>query len=335
MTPVAKTSEPAPSPAPGTPLVATPSNNPLRKQTLLGIAPVLAREPAAAAAEEPAAEEPVAAAVESSSEQASSVSSIVTPAAVATDAPTTTDVPLAEAPAIEAKPARVQPAPAIAALSSSHDDLPELQPRRPRWLLPLAVAATIGLGVVGLRQLDRAPTPVPAELAKPVNAAKAPVAAPKPKSDDDGDDDDGNLEPNTGTDSAPGPLPTEPDPLAAKPKTGDAKPAAEATSAAAPAVAVPSAAAAPSPAPAEHASTAGVIRINVDSDPPGARMFWKGKEVGTTPFVLEFQAGERHAYELGLPGYTTRKVVIDGSKTDISIGLRPAPTVTGGGTPRK
>jgi len=66
------------------------------------------------------------------------------------------------------------------------------------------------------------------------------------------------------------------------------------------------------------------------SDPPGARMFWKGKEVGTTPFVLEFQAGDRHAYEIGLPGYTTRKVVIDGSKTEISIGLRPDPTAPTG-----
>jgi hypothetical protein len=155
---------------------------------------------------------------------------------------------------------------------------------------------------------------VPAERAKPVNASKAPVAAPKPKSDDDGDD--GDLEPNTGTEPAPGSMPTEPEPLAAK--------------------AAPSAGAADSASPtATPPATAGVIRINVDSDPPGARMFWKGKEVGTTPFVLEFQAGERHAYELGLPGYTTRKVVIDGSKTDISIGLRPAPTVTGGGTPRK
>lgn len=247
------------------------------------------------------------------------MSSIVTPAAVATDAPTTSDI--AEPPALEAKPRRAEPAPAVAALSSSHDDLPELQPRRPRWLLPLGVAAAIGLGVVGLRQLDRAPTPVPAELAKPVNAAKAPVAAAQPKTDDS---DDGELEPNTGTDSPPGPIPTEPDPL--KAASSDAKPAAEGAPPA------PAASAAEGAAPA---ASAGAIRINVDSKPPGARMFWKGKEVGTTPFVLELQPGERHAYELGLPGYTTRKVVIDGSKTDISIGMRPAPPAASGGTRRK
>jgi len=325
-----------PAPAPGAALVATPSTNPLRKQTLLGIAPVLAREPAAAEAAAAEAAGAEAAAAEPAVEQPPSLSSIVTPAAVATDAPTTTDVP--EPPAIETKAPPAQPARAVAALSSSHDDLPELQPRRPRWLLPLGAAAAIGLGVVGLRQLDHAPTPVPAELAKPVNAAKAPVAAPKPKSDD-GDDDDGDLEPNTGTDSAPGPIPTEPDPLGAKTKSDDAKAKSDAKLAGeAPAAAAPPASDAPAPIPADGTApvaATGTIRINVDSDPPGARMFWKGKEVGTTPFVLEFQAGERHAYEMGLPGYTTRKVVIDGSKTDISIGLRPAPTATGGGTPRK
>jgi hypothetical protein len=38
---------------------------------------------------------------------------------------------------------------------------------------------------------------------------------------------------------------------------------------------------------------------------------------------------------LGLPGYTTRKVVIDGSKTEITIGLRPDPNVPSGASPRK
>jgi serine/threonine-protein kinase len=65
------------------------------------------------------------------------------------------------------------------------------------------------------------------------------------------------------------------------------------------------------------------VRINVVSDPPGARLFWKGKAIGTTPFVLELAPGEKHAYEMGLTGYNTRKVVIDGTKTDISVGLKP------------
>jgi hypothetical protein len=71
------------------------------------------------------------------------------------------------------------------------------------------------------------------------------------------------------------------------------------------------------------------------SDPPGARMFWRGKEVGTTPFVLELKPGEKHAYELGFPGYTTRKVVVDGYKSEIRIGLRPDPHAPPGANPRK
>jgi hypothetical protein len=320
-----ETPEPAPAPAAVTLLVATPSTNPLRKQTLLGIAPVVAPERGAVTAgpvaAEPVAAEPVAAkpvAAEPLAEQVSSSSSIATATVAVTDAPTALDV--AEPPAIAAKARRAAAAADVAALSSdSHDDLPELQPRRPRWLLVLGVAAAIGLGVVGLRQLDRAPTPVAAERAEAVNAAQAPLAAPKPKSED------GDLNPATGT--APGPVSTEPAPLDAEAKADDPSPKPEAPSG--------PAASANAAEGASPAATAGQIRIKVDSDPPGARMFWKGKEVGTTPFVLEFQPGERHAYELGLPGYTTRKVVIDGSKPDIKIGLRPVPAPASGGTRRK
>jgi hypothetical protein len=52
-------------------------------------------------------------------------------------------------------------------------------------------------------------------------------------------------------------------------------------------------------------------------------MFWKGKEVGTTPFVLELPAGQRRSFELGKPGFVTRKVVIDGTKSELTIGLKP------------
>jgi len=192
--------------------------------------------------------------------------------------------------------------------------LPELKPRRPRWQLPLGVAAALALGVVGLRQLDHAPTPTPAELAHPVNAAKTVAKAPQATAkSDDGDDDDND--PNVGNDSAPDPTPPAPEPLKA---TLDE-------------AAKPAAAKGEEPAAAAAPASSGLLRIKVDSQPPGARMFWKGKEVGTTPFFLEFQPGEKHAYELGMPGYMTRKVVLDGSKTDINIGLRPDPTATIGG----
>lgn len=270
-------------------------------------------------------EEPKPEATRTVTEAASSVSSIVTPAAVATDAPTTTEV-AAEAPVIT-KSRRAEPARPAATLSDSYNEVPELKPRRPRWLIPLGVAAAIGLGVVGLRSLDRPPTATPEALTRPITKAKplaktsAKSGEVRPKSDDD-DDDDGN-DPNTGNDPPPDPTPAEPDPLKAKAPTTTALAVPAAASGAAPAIVAAPPASAVAPGAVAPGPTAGSLQINVTSDPPGARMFWKGKEVGTTPFVLEFPAGERHAYEVGLPGYTTRKVVVDGSKTEITIGLRP------------
>jgi hypothetical protein len=196
----------------------------------------------------------------------------------------------------------------------SEAELPPLRSQRPRWVVPLGVAAAIGLGVVGLRQLDHAA--VPGSLPRAAEAPKAAAAAepskgatptaaamaPAQPADEDAD----SLPPPTT-------LP-EPEPLQAKPAE------------AAPAVAASAAGAA---APGE------LKRIRVDSDPPGARMFWRGKEVGTTPFTLELQPGEKHSYELGLTGYVTRKVVIDGTKSEISIGMKPEPGVPAGASLRK
>ena len=62
-------------------------------------------------------------------------------------------------------------------------------------------------------------------------------------------------------------------------------------------------------------------KVTVKSKPAKVRFFHFGKLVGVTPFVLQLKPGEKHAYEAGLPGYGTRKVVIDGSKPEILIGL--------------
>lgn len=78
----------------------------------------------------------------------------------------------------------------------------------------------------------------------------------------------------------------------------------------------------PTPAASVSATPASEIRkVTVKSKPPKVRFFHFGKQVGVTPFVLEFKPGERHAYEAGLPGYGTRKVVIDGSKPLVVVGL--------------
>ena len=135
---------------------------------------------------------------------------------------------------------------------------------------------------------------------------------------------------------------TLPPPTATATTTATAEPAATAsatleaaqpaapTSAATPAAAdsaVPSSAAASdsAPTPAPSASAAGadseVRRVTIKSKPAKVRFFHFGKLVGVTPFVLELKPGEKHAYEAGLPGYGTRKVVIDGSKPEVLIGL--------------
>jgi hypothetical protein len=267
------------------PLTSPAGQNPLRKHTLLGLAPGLpATQPATADA----------------SAAATSEAGIATPAVIATDAPTTRDV----LPPVDAR----EPRPAVRAIttpSGDDDDLPELKPKRSRVPWGLGVAAAIALGVIGLRQLDRAPTPVPAELARPVNAAKpaAKAVTATPTSDDDADD------ATPGADGQPTPLSPE-----LTPGGGEAK------------------AAAAAPSASSTTPSGATVQIKISSDPPGARLFWKGKQQGTTPFVLEFPAGERHSYELGLPGYSTRKVVLDGSKTDINIGMRRIPGPASGGS---
>jgi len=121
----------------------------------------------------------------------------------------------------------------------------------------------------------------------------------------------------------PGQAPSAAEGTAATPSATEAATAPSASAAeptAAPATSAAAAAPAPS-ASAPAATTADIRRITVKSKPPKVRFFHFGKQVGVTPFVLEFKPGERHAYEAGLPGYGTRKVVIDGSKPEVTIGL--------------
>jgi hypothetical protein len=133
----------------------------------------------------------------------------------------------------------------------------------------------------------------------------------------------------------------------ARPVTPPAEPAREnttITSPGAPATATPSpatsAAAAPPSASATAASTApappasidgkplpplaeGMTRVIVKLSPPKARLFRKGKPVGSSPVVIDLAPGERRAYEVGMPGWATRKLVVDGTKPEIFIGLKP------------
>jgi hypothetical protein len=276
---------------------------------LLGIAPVIPEQrseppPAAEAkpSEPPAASAQAEPATVEQPEAESSIAAIdaeqsAAAAAVSSDAPITRDVTRSHPPAPRLEPS----------VSVGDHDLPELKPRRSRWVYLLAAAAVLGGGVFALRQMDRAPQPLDESLARPIRPVTEKAAAATPKADEPDD-----------TDSEPNPSePTEPDPLKAK-APSDAV-AAPATASVAPAAASPAEVSSAAPTVA-----AGELKtISIVSDPPGARMFHRGKEVGTTPFTLEIPTGERRSYELGKPGFVTRKVVIDGSKSEIKLGLRP------------
>ena len=113
----------------------------------------------------------------------------------------------------------------------------------------------------------------------------------------------------------------EPAPAATTPASSESEPAPPAAAASAVAQPVAAAAAASTGAAALPAPAVEIRKVTVKSKPPKVRFFHFGKLVGVTPFVLEFKPGERHAYEAGLPGYGTRKVVIDGSKPQVVVGL--------------
>jgi serine/threonine-protein kinase len=74
----------------------------------------------------------------------------------------------------------------------------------------------------------------------------------------------------------------------------------------------------PKPAPTEPAETAPqMVRFRLMSEPTGARVYYQGKERGTTPFVLEIPAGGDGTVTaelaFALEGYQTEMVMTGGS----------------------
>jgi hypothetical protein len=178
------------------------------------------------------------------------------------------------------------PAPAGNATSSS------------RWLLiGVAVAALVlgGRWFLLQKQAPEAESPPPSgvQVVPPV-AEKAPPQADPP--------------PASATPDAPS---TAPPPA----------PGTEGTEAAAPA-ASDSAAPVASAAPPE-----GTRVVIVTISPPQARLFRKGKPVGSSPVRIELGPDEkRRSFEVGAPGWRTRRLVVDGTKPEIFIGLKPEPS---------
>jgi hypothetical protein len=72
------------------------------------------------------------------------------------------------------------------------------------------------------------------------------------------------------------------------------------------------------------ASAEGARVVTVHLTPPDAQLFYKGKSVGKSPVRIELEAGEKkRSFEVGRPGFVTRRLIVDGSQAVVWIGLRP------------
>jgi hypothetical protein len=183
---------------------------------------------------------------------------------------------------------------------------PALREKRSSLGIVLLAAAGLAIGVLGYRFQHRTQPP-PDLAAQPASPTLQPPANPSAQS----------------AQTEPAASATAADLQAAVPAPLDAPaPAASAVSAEPPAPAEPAASAA---APVLEAPAAGTQRITITTVPPKAKFFHFGKQVGTAPFVIDLPAGEKRAYEVWLPGHITRKLLVDGSKTEISLGLREEP----------
>ena len=63
------------------------------------------------------------------------------------------------------------------------------------------------------------------------------------------------------------------------------------------------------------------IRVKVASVPAGAKVLRRGKEVGRAPLIIEIGKGEHRTFEVSSPGFATRKLTLDGEKTEVVVKL--------------
>ena len=97
--------------------------------------------------------------------------------------------------------------------------------------------------------------------------------------------------------------------------------ATEASGSASPAPAAPPV---DTPKAAEPSSSSGdLIVVTVTTIPADARFFHKGKPVGRSPLRVELKPGERRSFEIGHPGFFARKVVVDGTRKEMTVAMRP------------
>lgn len=202
------------------------------------------------------------------------------------------------------------------------DEEPQPYPRRAKARGRTLIVAAAALGVAGIWLLTQRDAP---------RMAQAPAQSPTPRS---------QLEP--AAPDAPGPRVVEPAPAAeptapvdqpnavsaaeqAAPQQTAPAPTADAPAATTP---QPSAGTSPNAEAASASTAAGKVTVVVKVRPPEARLYYRGKEVGMSPVTIELAPGERRAFEVGKRGYITRRLVLDGTQTNVFIGLRPDPAAT-------
>jgi hypothetical protein len=184
-----------------------------------------------------------------------------------------------------------------------------------RWLMVSLVIAALIMGgrwYMQSRALkSAAPTADRSPAAAPATADTAPRATPLAASVEAAPT---TTQASSASSVAP---PAAPEPNAA---AASAAAPSEAAAVAAPSEATPTAAASPS---ATNAPAEGTRTVIVKISPPAARLFHKGKPVGSSPVTIELAPGEKRSYEVGMPGWVTRRLVVDGTKPEVFIGLKP------------
>ena len=279
----------------------------LRSKTLLGIAPTLAKvsaPPPPAVATEPDAPGELAPAAPKAAPLGSqnplrsqTLIGMATPPAPATELVAAASLPLSVDASL-ASTAATESAPA-----SSMSEQPEAPEKRSGVAILLLAAAGLVIGIGGYRWLHRGVHAPPPDLA----ALPAPQVQPTP--------------------AAASPSAVAADTAPSEPPAASAVAADFPVAPPPPLDPTPDAPSASEPAPPASGSIAegpspGTYRITLTTKPPKGKFFHFGKQVGTSPFVVDLPAGEARSYEVWLPGHITRKVRIDGSKSEITLGLR-------------
>ncbi len=72
------------------------------------------------------------------------------------------------------------------------------------------------------------------------------------------------------------------------------------------------------------AGAATAARVRVEVDQPDSRITVRGK-VATAPYVFDVPKGTRVVLEVARAGYITRRIVLDGSREFVRIGMIPVP----------